>query len=133
MDLTSKACSSVRGEGQGAKEKSTNLKGKCIRKNTPMAHGSNRLAKEVAAYRMDGPVQGKLGWSGWIPGDDTNRNWFLNSNGFLNLAILWEFLQGDLGGILMWGFFLNSSRILKDFRKKYNMKCHSMHPRQDYF
>jgi hypothetical protein len=22
------------------------------------------------------------------------------------------------------GFFLNSSRILKDFRKKYNMPCH---------
>jgi hypothetical protein len=32
----------------------------------------------------------------------------------------------------MWGFFLNSSRLLKDFRK-YNMPCHAMHPMQDYF
>jgi hypothetical protein len=35
----------------------------------------------------------------------------------LNLQGLWKFIQGDLGGILMWGFSLNSSRILKDFRK----------------
>jgi hypothetical protein len=38
--------------------------------------------------------------------------------GFLNLARLWKFVEGDLGGILIWGFFfLNSSRLLKDFRK----------------
>jgi hypothetical protein len=36
---------------------------------------------------------------------------------FLNLSWLWKFAQGDLGGILTQGFFLNSSRILKDFRK----------------
>jgi hypothetical protein len=30
-------------------------------------------------------------------------------------------------------FFLISSRTLKDFRKKYNMTCHAMHPMQDYF
>jgi hypothetical protein len=30
----------------------------------------------------------------------------------------------------MWEFFLNSSMIFKDFRKKYNMSCH---PMQDYF
>jgi hypothetical protein len=35
---------------------------------------------------------------------------------FLNLARLWKFVEGDLGGILTWGFFLNSSRLLKDFR-----------------
>jgi hypothetical protein len=35
---------------------------------------------------------------------------------FLNLPRLWKFV-GDLGGILTWGFFLNSSRLLKDFRK----------------
>jgi hypothetical protein len=28
----------------------------------------------------------------------------------------------------MWGFLLNSSRILKDFRKNYNMSCYAMHP-----
>jgi hypothetical protein len=32
--------------------------------------------------------------------------------------------RGFFGGILTQGFFLNSSRILKDFRKKYNMPCH---------
>jgi hypothetical protein len=36
---------------------------------------------------------------------------------FLNLPRLWKFVEGDLGGILRWGFFLNSSRLLKDFRK----------------
>jgi hypothetical protein len=33
---------------------------------------------------------------------------------------------------LRWGFFLNSSRLLKDFRK-YDMPCHAMHPIQDLF
>jgi hypothetical protein len=28
-----------------------------------------------------------------------------------------KFVKGDLGGILTWGFFLNSSRLLKDFRR----------------
>jgi hypothetical protein len=36
---------------------------------------------------------------------------------FLNLPRLWKFAQGDLGGIFTQGFFLNSSRLLKDFRK----------------
>jgi hypothetical protein len=36
---------------------------------------------------------------------------------FLNLPRLWKFVEGDLEGILRWGFFLNSSRLLKDFRK----------------
>jgi hypothetical protein len=31
----------------------------------------------------------------------------------------------------MWGFLLNSSRLLKDFTKK--ITCHAMHPMQDYF
>jgi hypothetical protein len=30
---------------------------------------------------------------------------------------LWKFVQGDLKGILAWEFFLNSSSLLKDFRK----------------
>jgi hypothetical protein len=37
--------------------------------------------------------------------------------GFLNLPRLWKFVEGGLGGILTWGFFLCSSRLLKDFRK----------------
>jgi hypothetical protein len=37
--------------------------------------------------------------------------------GFLNLQRLWKFVQGDLGGILMRGFFLNNSMLLKEFTK----------------
>jgi hypothetical protein len=37
--------------------------------------------------------------------------------GFLNLSRLWKFVEVDLGGILIWGFFLNSSRLLNYFRK----------------
>jgi hypothetical protein len=46
---------------------------------------------------------------------------------FLNLPRLWKFAQGDLGGIWTQGFFLNSSRLLKYFRK-INMPCHVMQP-----
>jgi hypothetical protein len=35
----------------------------------------------------------------------------------LNIARLWKFAQDDLGGILTGGFFLNSSRLLKDLKK----------------
>jgi hypothetical protein len=41
---------------------------------------------------------------------------------FLNIPRLWKFAQGDLVGILTWGFFLKSSRLSKYFRKmKYAM------------
>jgi hypothetical protein len=45
------------------------------------------------------------------------KNHFTIKIGFLNIPGLWKFVQGDLGGILIWGFFLNSSRLLKTFRK----------------
>jgi hypothetical protein len=35
----------------------------------------------------------------------------------LIIARLWKIIEGDLGGILTGGFFLNSSRLLKDFGK----------------
>jgi hypothetical protein len=43
------------------------------------------------------------------------------------LSRLWKIAEGDLEGILMWGFFLNSSMLLKDFRKKiqYVMPCNA--------
>jgi hypothetical protein len=42
------------------------------------------------------------------------------------MPMLWKFAQGDLGGILTWGFFLNSLGLLKDFRKiKYAMTCYA--------
>jgi hypothetical protein len=48
----------------------------------------------------------------------------------LNLPRLWKFAQDDLGGILRWGFFLNSSRLLKDFRKiYYAMPCNASYTR----
>jgi hypothetical protein len=58
-----------------------------------------------------------MGWLGQL-GQKLKRNFFQNKNWiFFNLPKLWKFVQGDLGGILMWEFFLNSSRLLKDFRK----------------
>jgi hypothetical protein len=36
---------------------------------------------------------------------------------FWILPRLWKIAQRDLGGIWTWGFFLYSSRLLKDFRK----------------
>jgi hypothetical protein len=50
----------------------------------------------------------------------------------LNIPRLWKFVGGDLGGILIWGFFLNSSRPPR-ILEKYNMPCHAMHPMQDLF
>jgi hypothetical protein len=51
---------------------------------------------------------------------------FQNKNWILNILGLWKFIQGDLGGILIWGFFLNSCRLLKDFRKiLYAMPCNA--------
>jgi hypothetical protein len=48
----------------------------------------------------------------------------------LNLPRLWKCVEGDLGGILTSGFFLNSSRLLKDFRKiKYAMPCDASYTR----
>jgi hypothetical protein len=54
-----------------------------------------------------------VAWAGWA--EIRRENLFKIKIGFLNLPRLLKFVQGDLGGILMWGFFLNSSRILKDF------------------
>jgi hypothetical protein len=42
---------------------------------------------------------------------------FRNKIWIFNLPRLWKFAQGDLGGILTQGLFLNSSRILMDFIK----------------
>jgi hypothetical protein len=67
--------------------------------------------------RMNGPV----GWMGRL-GRNLKRILFRIKIGLLNIAMLWKFVQGDLGGILIWGFFLKSSRLSKYFRKmKYNM------------
>jgi hypothetical protein len=54
--LTSGARMSVRKKRQGAKAKDTNPKGKCIRKNTPMAHEPSGPAEEATTCGMDGPA-----------------------------------------------------------------------------
>jgi hypothetical protein len=59
--------------------------------------------------RLSGP-QGRLGRK-------YGKRIFELKIGFLNLPRLWKFVEGDLGEILTWGFFLNYSRLLKDFRK----------------
>jgi hypothetical protein len=47
---------SARKKRQGAKVKDTNPKGKCIRKNTPMAHEPSGPAEEATTCGMDGPA-----------------------------------------------------------------------------
>jgi hypothetical protein len=62
---------------------------------------------------QSGPARVRLGRVGRI----LRKNSFRIKIGFLNLPRLWKFVEGDLGGILTRGIFLNSSRLLKDFRK----------------
>jgi hypothetical protein len=70
------------------------------------------------AYGRSGPAREGLGRMGWI----LKKIPFWIKIIFLNIPRLWKFAQGDLGGILTWGFFLNSSKLLKYFRKmKYAM------------
>ena len=79
-----------------------------------------------------------MAWAGWQakagevgrPAGPSGRNseeeFFSNKNWILNLPRLGKFVEGDLGGILTRGFFLNSSGLLKDFRKmKYAMPCYA--------
>jgi hypothetical protein len=49
-----------------------------------------------------------------------NQKWLDKKNPFefyleFRFLALWKFAQGDSEGILTWGFFLKSSRLLKDF------------------
>jgi hypothetical protein len=64
--------------------------------------------------------QGKAGGVGRPAGPsgmNSEEEFFSNKNWILNLPRLGNFVEGDLGGILKRVFFLNSSRLLKDFRK----------------
>jgi hypothetical protein len=68
----------------------------------------------------------KARWAGWPLGRKLKKNSFVIKIDFLNIPRLWKFAQGDLGGIWTQGFFLNSSRLLKYFRKmKYDMPCYA--------
>jgi hypothetical protein len=71
----------------------------------------------------------EAGWADWPLGRlgrKLKKISFLIKIEFLNISRLWKFAYGDLGGIWTQGFFLNSSRLLKYFRKmKYAMPCYA--------
>jgi hypothetical protein len=73
--------------------------------------GERPVAAVPALFSMR--QEKKAGWADWA--EIQRENLFGIKIRFLNLPRLWKFVQGDLGGILMWGFFLNSSRIVEDF------------------
>jgi hypothetical protein len=94
---------------------------------------------EEAALGRRGEEEEEVGWAAWAerPDGPTGRwaDW-AESEGkilfrikiwFLNILRLWKFVGWDLAGILMWRFFLNSSRLLK-YLEKWNMTCHVMQP-----
>jgi hypothetical protein len=71
-----------------------------------------------------GRLENKKEWA--VAGLKAEENYFRIKFGFSNIQRLWKFAQGNFGGILTWGFFLNSPRLLKDFRKmKYAMPCYA--------
>jgi hypothetical protein len=98
--------------------------------------GGNRAGRHRRVVGQAGPAErprphgeresGQLGegkgmWATAGPKIGAGPN---SSNKFISIFIwnsnfwqLWKFVQGDLEGILTWEFFLNSSRLLKDFRK----------------
>jgi hypothetical protein len=88
-----------------------------------------KAAQAEWAERTHGGLRGEAGWgcSGLgRMGRNRMKNYFRIKFEFLNIQRLWKFARGDLGGILTWGFFLNSFRLLKDFRKmKYAMPCYA--------
>jgi hypothetical protein len=82
------------------------------------------VGREAEAQWGEGewPVgEGKRKWAAAGPkagvGPNSSNKTFLNF--YLNSKFwqLWKFVQGDLEGILTWEFLLNSSKLLKDFRK----------------
>jgi hypothetical protein len=91
------------------------------RKGTTMEYASPK-GKRLLANAL-GPI-GLVGPSGeatacearWADtGENSNGNLIPNFKWIWNLARLWEILQLDFEGIWTRAFFLNSSRILKDF------------------
>jgi hypothetical protein len=67
--------------------------------------------RSQGACRPNGPGEGG-GGLGQIKRMIQNIFDFSNLNEFQILAGLSKFVQGDLYGILTWGFFLKSSRLL---------------------
>jgi hypothetical protein len=96
-------------------------------------HGGGARPISGGGYLLYVGVGGgrKLAGPGGPARPKTRREIFFELKiGFLNLQRFWIFIQGNLGGILMWGLFLSSSRILKDFRKiQYAMPCNASYGR----
>jgi hypothetical protein len=69
-----------------------------------------------------GPARPKAEWAVRLAGPKLKKKNIWIKNWIFEFTKALQFAQGDLGGILTWGFFLNSSRLLKYFRKmKYAM------------
>jgi hypothetical protein len=100
------------------------------------AYGATAREEEAACGRDEGEggrggLMGQLGLLGrsgpkgrMATRPKVEEVFFLIKIKILNIPRLWKFAQGDLGGIWTQGFFLNSSRLLKYFRK--NEICHAM-------
>jgi hypothetical protein len=99
-----------------------------VEENTPFRKYANAAWAEWAE-RGAGVLWGRAGQRGaWLGrmGQNPKKIPFWIKIKFLNIPRLWKFAQGDLGWILTWGFFLNSSRLRKYFRKmKYAMPCYA--------
>jgi hypothetical protein len=115
-ELTSGAHVSVRGEREDVEDGRHKSKKKTyFAEYAKGAHGPSGPMKGMVAYGKGMPTW--WSWVGWAgPQEGIQRKiYFWISKTFEILARLWEFLQGDLEGILTQRFFLNSSRLLKDF------------------
>jgi hypothetical protein len=76
--------------------------------------GSRRQRRSPASVRKE---EEEAGWAEWAErpnrpmgllgrlGQKLKKNPFGIKIRFLNLQRLWKFVQGDLGDILIWGFF----------------------------
>jgi hypothetical protein len=90
-----------------------------VEENTPFRKYANAGWVDWAE-RGTGSLRGRAGQRGvglGRMGRNPKKIPFWIKIKFLNIPRLWKFARGDLGGILTWGFFLNSSRLLKYFRK----------------
>jgi hypothetical protein len=76
----------------------------------------NRRLGQVGLGRQEGP-KGRTGrWGCWTDWAEIWRGKLSEIKiDFLNLPMPWKVVEGDFGGILTQGLFLNSSRILKEF------------------
>jgi hypothetical protein len=92
-----------------------------VKGNTPFGKYAKAAWAEWALAGIRQPV-GQRGLARAGLGRNLRKIPFRIKIGFLNIPRLWKFAQGDLGGILTWGFSLKSSRLSKYFRKmKYAM------------